>query len=72
MREDLVASPGLEPGLFALRGRRVNQLHHDAMPNAMRSGSDVFIIQAEASEDCPQGLKPGFFSLLIPRLKPWA
>ena len=26
----LVASPGLEPGLFALRGRRVNQLHHDA------------------------------------------
>jgi hypothetical protein len=26
----LVASPGLEPGLSALRGRRVNQLHHDA------------------------------------------
>ena len=23
----LVALPGLEPGLFALRGRRVNQLH---------------------------------------------
>ena len=28
--EDLVALPGLEPGLFALRGRRVNQLHHNA------------------------------------------
>ena len=27
----LVALPGLEPGLFALRGRRVNQLHHNAM-----------------------------------------
>ena len=27
---DLVALPGLEPGLFALRGRRVNQLHHNA------------------------------------------
>src|SRR5947209_13152128 len=26
----LVALPGLEPGLFALRGRRVNQLHHNA------------------------------------------
>jgi hypothetical protein len=26
----MVASPGLEPGLSALRGRRVNQLHHDA------------------------------------------
>ena len=28
--KDLVALPGLEPGLFALRGRRVNQLHHNA------------------------------------------
>src|SRR5665213_171429 len=28
--EVLVALPGLEPGLFALRGRRVNQLHHNA------------------------------------------
>ena len=28
----LVALPGLEPGLFALRGRRVNQLHHNAIP----------------------------------------
>jgi hypothetical protein len=27
---NLVALPGLEPGLFALRGRRVNQLHHNA------------------------------------------
>jgi hypothetical protein len=27
----LVALPGLEPGLFALRGRRVNQLHHNAV-----------------------------------------
>jgi hypothetical protein len=26
----LVALPGLEPGLSALRGRRVNQLHHNA------------------------------------------
>jgi len=30
MRRNLVALPGLEPGLFALRGRRVNQLHHNA------------------------------------------
>jgi hypothetical protein len=29
----LVALPGLEPGLFALRGRRVNQLHHNAVSN---------------------------------------
>ena len=28
----MVALPGLEPGLFALRGRRVNQLHHNAIP----------------------------------------
>ena len=28
--KSLVALPGLEPGLFALRGRRVNQLHHNA------------------------------------------
>src|ERR1700678_1668373 len=28
--KNLVALPGLEPGLFALRGRRVNQLHHNA------------------------------------------
>src|SRR5271165_615622 len=27
---DLVASTGIEPVLSALRGRRVNQLHHDA------------------------------------------
>ena len=26
----LVASSGIEPELSALRGRRVNQLHHDA------------------------------------------
>jgi hypothetical protein len=35
----LVALPGLEPGLFALRGRRVNQLHHNAtsrMRNPLR------------------------------------
>ena len=30
--QDLVALPGLEPGLSALRGQRVNQLHHNAMP----------------------------------------
>jgi hypothetical protein len=29
--EDLVAPPGLEPGLSALKGPRVNQLHHGAM-----------------------------------------
>jgi hypothetical protein len=29
-RLDLVASSGIEPELSALRGRRVNQLHHDA------------------------------------------
>jgi hypothetical protein len=36
---NLVALPGLEPGLFALRGRRVNQLHHNAterMRNPLR------------------------------------
>src|ERR1035438_495181 len=31
MRRYLVALPGLEPGLSALRGRRVNQLHHNAI-----------------------------------------
>jgi hypothetical protein len=34
--EDLVALPGLEPGLFALRGRRVNQLHHNARSDTRR------------------------------------
>ena len=29
--ERMVALPGLEPGLSALRGRRVNQLHHNAI-----------------------------------------
>jgi hypothetical protein len=28
--QGLVASSGIEPELSALRGRRVNQLHHDA------------------------------------------
>jgi hypothetical protein len=28
--EGLVAPSGIEPELFALRGRRVNQLHHGA------------------------------------------
>jgi hypothetical protein len=27
----LVAPPGLEPGLSALKGPRVNQLHHGAV-----------------------------------------
>jgi hypothetical protein len=35
----LVALPGLEPGLFALRGRRVNQLHHNA--KTARAQEDV-------------------------------
>ncbi len=35
---DLVAISGLEPELFALRGRRVNQLHHIATP-ALRRGA---------------------------------
>jgi hypothetical protein len=35
----LVALPGLEPGLFALRGRRVNQLHHNAMSNRQEAES---------------------------------
>src|SRR5882757_10568432 len=32
----LVALPGLEPGLSALRGRRVNQLHHNAKSHIRR------------------------------------
>jgi hypothetical protein len=39
----LVALPGLEPGLFALRGRRVNQLHHNAM-NGSGIRCDLLII----------------------------
>jgi hypothetical protein len=39
----LVALPGLEPGLFALRGRRVNQLHHNAM-NGWGIRCDLLII----------------------------
>src|SRR5258708_39591085 len=35
----LVALPGLEPGLSALRGRRVNQLHHNARSHPQE---DVF------------------------------
>jgi hypothetical protein len=31
LEEDMVAPSGIEPELFALRGRRVNQLHHGAV-----------------------------------------
>lgn len=30
LRDEVVALTGIEPVLFALRGRRVNQLHHSA------------------------------------------
>ena len=50
----LVALPGLEPGLFALRGRRVNQLHHNAMFEAGFE-CDFFIIQALAGMESLRG-----------------
>jgi hypothetical protein len=34
--ENLVAPPGLEPGLSALKGPRVNQLHHGAVHRIFR------------------------------------
>jgi hypothetical protein len=36
LRMILVAPPGLEPGLSALKGPRVNQLHHGAKHTQLR------------------------------------
>jgi hypothetical protein len=51
----LVALPGLEPGLFALRGRRVNQLHHNAMRRLAAVRNLVSIAKfADRSKRCRQ------------------
>ena len=45
----MVALPGLEPGLFALRGRRVNQLHHNAKSYIRRRIFSPALLQSIAS-----------------------
>ena len=66
---DLVALPGLEPGLFALRGRRVNQLHHNARiihPQEVILSSSVFnyIPKTEDRKNC-MALKAELLDLVV-------
>ena len=66
----LVALPGLEPGLFALRGRRVNQLHHNAK---MIAGKEEILSRSSLKYSCfpipTQGahlaLKPQLLYLIV-------
>ena len=53
--ERMVALPGLEPGLSALRGRRVNQLHHNAIvvhPNIAPSSHNPTVRHRRAIQHC--------------------
>src|SRR5258708_24172493 len=57
-REDLVALPGLEPGLSALRGRRVNQLHHNARSHPQEVFFSSAPIKYSKQQPRTQGTKP--------------
>jgi hypothetical protein len=78
-RKSLVALPGLEPGLFALRGRRVNQLHHNAtgavagkgfrfrdLSNIPHLGASWKRRSAEARQFCHPHKDPGEHRLIQP------
>jgi hypothetical protein len=45
----LVAPTGIEPVLFALRGRRVNQLHHGAKKEAGSDAANCMILTESAA-----------------------
>src|SRR5438445_13602581 len=64
----LVAPPGLEPGLSALKGPRVNQLHHGAKhtTNPATQLYAVCFLETEEEEKilvALPGLEPGLFAL---------
>ena len=65
----MVASPGLEPGLSALRGRRVNQLHHDAKKwkniTVATGGSISGIASYFEDGSSPDELQAEFFYLVV-------
>ena len=47
---DLVAPPGLEPGLSALKGPRVNQLHHGAK-HTINPTTQLYAVCFEETEE---------------------
>ncbi len=69
--ENLVAPPGLEPGLSALKGPRVNQLHHGAkhthkhptLPLCHPQMKCLNKQRKKAELVALPGLEPGFFAL---------
>ena len=66
--EGLVAPPGLEPGLSALKGPRVNQLHHGAKHTTTIHHSTISRLlrrKRNKREDLVAlpGLEPGLFAL---------
>jgi hypothetical protein len=64
----LVAPPGLEPGLSALKGPRVNQLHHGAIRTTTSSPLQLYAVCFVETEEekilvALPGLEPGLFAL---------
>ena len=64
----LVAPPGLEPGLSALKGPRVNQLHHGAKTHKHPTTSTItvyifYLTGARKNLVALPGLEPGLFAL---------
>jgi hypothetical protein len=63
----LVAPPGLEPGLSALKGPRVNQLHHGAKHTTNPTTQLYAVCFVETEEEkllvALPGLEPGLFAL---------
>src|ERR1700730_11775806 len=63
----LVAPPGLEPGLSALKGPRVNQLHHGAKHTTNPATQLYAVCFVETEEEeilvALPGLEPGLFAL---------
>ena len=59
----MVAPPGLEPGLSALKGPRVNQLHHGATLQLYAVGSPQAAPQKRRDLVALPGLEPGLFAL---------
>ena len=73
--EDLVALPGLEPGLFALRGRRVNQLHHNAktahpQEDVLSSASSKYSKQCPRTQDSRDKVDASFERTFVVRQLP--
>jgi hypothetical protein len=64
----LVAPPGLEPGLSALKGPRVNQLHHGAKHTTTSSPLQLYAVCFVETEEekilvALPGLEPGLSAL---------